>query len=129
MAPVLHEVTRTVVFLRTRLAALALIAAVLTATAAPLIAAQAHIVCAGQHHGCGRPATLVKCCCGGQDGASTRNTKVETTVQLQADLRPVPVPFATSFDPGRAQRIARPRAFPPGATPPDLLALLSTLLI
>lgn len=119
----------TVSCLRPKLSALVVIAAILAAAGAPLLAAPAHPACASRDHGCGRAATLAKCCCGEQGPASDQGAPIQTRVQVAVDLAAVPALVAAPVMSDAAERIVRPRAFPPGATPPDLVTLFATLLI
>lgn len=129
MAWLVHTRCATVAFLRTRLTALAIIAAVLTVAAAPALAAQAHPVCTAKHHGCGQTATLIRCCCGEPGQPSTQSGPVQSPVQVGVDVSAIADPFPIAPATDGAEAIAHPRAFPPGAPPPDLLTLFATLLI
>ncbi len=129
MARLVQHPAGTVAVLRTRLAALAIIVAVVTATTGSALAAQAHPTCVTKHHGCGRTASLTTCCCGESGQRSDQSAPVTPRAQVVADFHATPVSLVAPVSASPAERIVRPRAFPPGATPPDLLSLFATLLI
>lgn len=129
MASRLQSRPGTVTLLRTRLATIFLLAAVLTATAAPLLAASARPVCSMKHHACGHRAEAGRCCCVIRSDGPAQNGPVEARVELRVDLVAIRVVNAADAPSAPAARLDHPRAFPPGAAPPDLVTLFSTLLI
>jgi hypothetical protein len=122
-------VTDTVTFLRTKLAALALLAAVSTATAAPAFAPRAHAMCAAKSHGCGRAAALATCCCAARRQPLAPSGPAESLIQLVVDAAPAVAPTPAILALPSPTRIDHVRMAPPGAAPLDRLALFSTLLI
>ena len=113
---------------RILLTAVALVVAILGASAAPAFAGFVHRVCVTNQHECGRTAKIAKCCCGDQadtsqkSGPAQSKTQIDTTAaSVACAFGPSPdaVPFTTMF---RAQNASR-------AGPVDLPTLFACLLI
>jgi hypothetical protein len=116
--------------LQGKLAAIALIIAVVTATGSTLIAEGAQReACAMKHHECNNTARITPCCCGHASDASHQGGPVESRVQLTVDLSPLPVALAagTFADPfGTSVRID---TSPPPVSLPDFATRFAPLLI
>jgi hypothetical protein len=115
--------------LRASLSAVALVAAILSASGTLLAAADHHPVCAAKHHDCGRAPTIGSCCCGDQGRASDGSVPAEPRVQLVTGLSFVSIaPLPTVID-LQSAATARVQTSPPRGVRPDLPTLFATLLI
>jgi hypothetical protein len=119
----------TVKTVRSKMLAIALIAAVISAFGGPAFAGLIHPVCAPKLHECGDTARITKCCCDDQGEASNQAGPVESRVQVNPDVTFVPVVFRSMDCSGLYRSFVRPHTSPPRATPLDLPTLFASLLI
>lgn len=115
--------------LRIRIAALAIIAGLLTGASASALAGGRNAVCVAKQHDCGKTARITSCCCGdagAQDDASTpAQSRVETTPAVVATaVLPLFVDIVPATHPAPAVHTS-----PPGMWLVDLPTLFATLLI
>ncbi len=116
--------------LRTKLAAITLIAGTLAVTGGSVFAQDRHPVCAAKQHDCGRTATISNCCCGDQGTAHDEATPALSRVEGKAAGQP-----ATTALPhivrvvSAPQRLSAVHTFPPWLCLLDLSTLFSSLLI
>lgn len=115
--------------LRTRLSAVALVAALLSASGTLLAAADYHPVCVAKHHDCGTAPTIGSCCCGDQSRASDVSVPAEPRVQAVTGLSFVslaPLPIVITLQPAASTGV---QTSPPRGAPPDLTTLFATFRI
>ena len=114
---------------RTRLSAVALVAAILSASGALLAAADVHPVCVSKHHDCGTAPTIGSCCCGDQGRASDESVPAKPRVQAITGLSFVslaPLPIVINLQSAATTAI---QTSPPRGAPPDLPTRFGALLI
>ena len=111
------------------LAAIALIAALVTATGSTLIVECAQReACAMEHHECDRTAKITQCCCHASD-ASRHGGPVESRVQLTVDLSPHPAALAAGTFADISEASLKTHPSPPSVSRPDLATRFAPLLI
>jgi len=119
-----------VIRLRTRLSAMAIVAAMLVAGAAPLLAnGPAHRACLADHHDCTKAARLSGCCGMGQSDRSDEATpptgKAHVAQPVAGTMAAISVPLAVPDLLGHARALTTS----PRSSPPDLITLFGTFLI
>jgi hypothetical protein len=115
--------------LRTKLAALSLVAAIAGMTGGAVFAQAIHAVCDAKQHDCGKTAKISKCCCGDQDAAQADAAPVQSRVEVRADLLATPA-LPNGVHTAPAPRVLSPvRTSPPRRCLLDLPTLFATFLI
>jgi hypothetical protein len=113
---------------RSKLSAIALVGALISAIGGSVFAGQVHPVCVTKHHDCDTATTMASCCCGDQ-GASNPSGPTESRVQVGADLSAVSEASATALVHDMHRAMVQPHTSPPRDGPLDFPILFASLLI
>jgi hypothetical protein len=120
---------RTVIPLRARLSAIAIVASLLAAIGVPLLAEAIHPVCVAAHHDCAKIAKISKCCCADDGATRTDSTPAQPRVEARGDVATSTMPpGAVRFIPA-TQALIPVRTSPPRLCLLDLPTLFATFLI
>jgi len=111
------------------LSAVALVAALLSASGALLAAADRHPVCVAKDHDCGTAPTVGSCCCGDEAADRDDGTLAQPRVEVRVDLAATPEPPHVVHIAPAPQALSPVRTSPPRLCLLDLPTLFATFLI
>lgn len=115
--------------LRTRLAALAVIAGILAGIGGSVFAQGSHPRCVARQHDCERPARIVSCCCG--DAGTSRDSGAPAQARVEIAPLTAATPTLPQLDALTSSEhpAAAVHTSPPGLALLDFPTLFATLLI